>query len=81
MPKVEEVLATAKQMLGVAQLGIKLYAAGDDDRFAGIYNVASGGRAVTFALQKLRGIVDGFNEWYTPIQDDLANDPVCVWFI
>jgi hypothetical protein len=80
MSTVEEVLATAKQMLGVARLGIKIYAAGDEDRFAGVYNVASGGRAVTFTLQKLRGMVDGFDEWYTPIQEDLANDRVCVWF-
>jgi len=36
--------------------------------------------ALTFALQKLRGMVDGFDEWYTPIQEGLANDPVCGWF-
>lgn len=80
MTEVNSILASANQMLDVARLGLRLYAAADDDRFAGIFNVASGGRSVTFAIQRLKGKVDGFTDWYGPIQDDMREDEVFQWF-
>lgn len=46
-------------------------------RGAGLRNVAVFGRATTFALQSLRGVVvPGFDDWYKPRQATMAADPL-----
>lgn len=63
--------------LMVVQTGISLYNENDlQKKDAGLRNVIVFGRAVTNALQKLRGIVDKeyFNLWYAEWQNKMKND-------
>ena len=72
-----EVLEAARQMLGNAQLGLKDIDSDDPSRrMPGLNNVAVFGRAVTIALQRLRHIVNGFDDWYktqVPVRDPLLD--------
>jgi hypothetical protein len=54
---------------------------GDQSKYgAGLRNVIVFGRAVTNALQNLRSVQRGFDEWYTPWQLRLREDPVAARF-
>jgi hypothetical protein len=70
-----EVLRVARQMLGNAQRGLEEINSSDPSlRIPGLHSVAVFGRAVTVALQRLRHIVDGFDDWYStqvPTKDPL----------
>ena len=49
---------------------------------SGLRNLIVFGRAVTFVLQNLRGIIPAeFNEWYEPHQEALKDDPVMRYFV
>lgn len=74
-----DVLAAAQQMLANAELGLRDITSDDPARrVPGLHNVATFGRAVTIALQRLRNIVRGFDEWYASrIPDD---DPLLAYF-
>jgi hypothetical protein len=61
----QEVLQAARQMLDNARRGLEDINSDDPrKRIPGLHNVAVYGRAVTIALQRLRHIVDGFDDWY-----------------
>jgi hypothetical protein len=74
-----ELLEATRQMLGNAQLGLRDIQSSDPARrIPGLHNVAVYGRAVTIALQRLRSVVDGFDDWYkTQIPD---KDPLLIYF-
>lgn len=74
-----EVLHAARQMLGNAQLGLSDINSSDPTRrIPGLHNVAVFGRAVTIALQRLRSIVDGFDDWYKAQIPE--KDPLLTYF-
>ncbi len=50
-------------------------------RFSGIRNLVVFGRSVSFAIQNLRGKVEGFDEWYAPHQERMAQDKVMKFFL
>lgn len=54
--------------------------ANPDRMTSGLYNAVVFGRMVTFALQNLRGKVEGFDEWYEAKQAEMANDPLMRYF-
>lgn len=75
LSKTAETLATAKQ--GLADL------VGPDPnrRLTGLRNVAVFGRSVTFVLQTMRSVDrKKFDAWYTPVQQEMVNDPLLKYF-
>lgn len=75
----EEVLRAARQMLDNARRGLDDINSQDPGkRIPGLHNVAVFGRAVTIALQRLRHIVDGFDDWYRAQVPD--EDPLLAYF-
>jgi hypothetical protein len=38
-------------------------------------------RRITFVLQKLKTRVDGFEDWYVGVQDELRSDPLMRYFV
>jgi hypothetical protein len=49
-------------------------------QFAGLRQAVTFGRTVTFLAQKLRHIKSEFEEWYSPLQSEMANDPLLRYF-
>jgi hypothetical protein len=49
-------------------------------RIPGLYNVVVFGRAITFTVQNLRHIEDGFDDWYTPRRKQMEDDPLMKYF-
>jgi hypothetical protein len=76
------VIAGTKQVLATAQRGLADIASGDPERLVtGLHNVAVFGRMVAFALQNLRNIAEGFEDWYAtavPTDDPLLKYMVSV---
>jgi hypothetical protein len=60
--EVEKIIAGVQENLDTAKLGLRLL--GTKSASLGIRNVIVFGRTVTFALQKLRGKVADFDQWY-----------------
>lgn len=51
-------------------------------RMTGLRNLIVFGRAVTFVLQNLRGVLDGeFDRWYEPRRQAMNNSPLMRFFI
>lgn len=73
----KEVMWAARQILAVAERGCAdLRNADGDARMPGLMNVAVYGRSMTLGVQRLRNIVDGFDDWYAarmPADDPLLN--------
>lgn len=67
-------------MYEIARQGERDYLAAGDRRLAGLYNAVTSGRSVTFAIQNLKNRVDGFDDWYEPVQERMRADPVCSYF-
>jgi hypothetical protein len=66
-------------MLDNARRGLEDISSPDaGKRIPGLHNVAVFGRAVTIALQRLRHIVDGFDDWYGAQVPQ--NDPLLSYF-
>lgn len=74
-----DVLQAARQSLDFARQGAEDYRAGGSRRVAGLFNFATSSRTVTFVLQNMRGHVDGFEDWYSPIETELRANPVALW--
>ncbi|NYE07276.1 hypothetical protein F4694_004061 [Bacillus niacini] len=49
-------------------------------RIASIRNIITFGRSVTFAIQKLKKHVDGFDNWYKPKQQEMISNPLFKYF-
>jgi hypothetical protein len=47
---------------------------------SGLYNAVVFGRMVTFALQNLRSVVEGFDAWYEPKKEEMKKDPLMNYF-
>lgn len=82
-PEAKRILENARGTLRTAELGLALLLGENDaeTQMAGLRNVATFGRAVTFALQNLRKKVDGFEEWYAPKVEEMKNDEVMRFFV
>jgi hypothetical protein len=78
---VPEILQALRQTLELAQLGRDDYLAGGHRRYPGLTTAVTSGRSVTFVLQNLRGHAEGFDEWYEPERQKLADDPVGRFFV
>jgi hypothetical protein len=75
---VNDVLKAAEATLDLAQLGLEDFLRGDRPRRkkAGLINVITFGRSVTFVLQNIRTFEpDAFNRWYEPRQAEMKADP------
>lgn len=74
--EVRTILEGADDMLATAKLGLDDLRGSDPARRrAGFRNAVVFGRTVTFALQNLRGKVDGFDDWYSTKETALRADP------
>jgi hypothetical protein len=72
-------IKAAEERLAIARRG--LHDMKDPIRsISGLYNVAVFGRMVTFALQNMKNQVDGFDQWYAPIEADLRSDELANYF-
>jgi hypothetical protein len=77
------ILRDAAETLETAEIGLSdlLDRANPPRRVPGLRNLIVFGRAVTNVLQNLRTPVGpGFNEWYAPIQQQMANDELLTYF-
>lgn len=77
---VDDILASAYQVLSFARQGAADYAEGGARMASGLHNAVTCGRSVTFVLQNLTHKVTGWEQWYEPIQSSLQADPVAKWF-
>ncbi|MHB1210399.1 MAG: hypothetical protein ACYC1I_11950 [Acidimicrobiales bacterium] len=76
-----EVLQNVREMLAMAEAGLA-DATGRDPtrRRPGTMNLFTYGRTVTLTMQTIKSYVSGFNEWWRPFQDEMADDPLMVYF-
>jgi len=71
-----QAIQAALQHLATARLGLEDYLGSDARRrVSGLHSSIVFGRAVTNALQNMRGKVEGFDEWYGPKQVEMGADP------
>jgi hypothetical protein len=70
----------AQKRLETAKFGLADLRAHPERFDSGVMNTIVFGRMVTFALQNMRGHVDGFNEWYDVEQERLRSDPLMKYF-
>jgi hypothetical protein len=70
------VLTAVRRTLATAELGYNDMI-GDDvlRRIPGMHNFLTFSRSVTFVLQNLRSIVDGFDDWYSPYATEMEATP------
>jgi hypothetical protein len=72
----EEVFQDARDALELTKRGLgEFLGVQGRQRGSGIRNVVVWGRVVTATLCKLKHQVAGFDEWWTPIADELHSDP------
>jgi hypothetical protein len=64
----EQVAQEAEELLQTAYFGLADLR-GKPERRSGLRNAVVFGRNTTWALQNLRHIVPGFDDWYAPIHD------------
>lgn len=75
--RIAEVLQRAEDMLATARQGLADVLNQDRSRRdSGVHNAIVFGRTVSFVIQNLSSIADGFKEWYEPEQDAMRADPV-----
>ena len=76
--RINEILENAENMLKMACWGLIQYDESDgEQKMVGLRNTVVFGRSVTFALQKLRGKVEGdFDDWYDERIEVLKEDDV-----
>ncbi|WP_374088534.1 hypothetical protein [Methylomicrobium lacus] len=78
----EQVIRRAEEILQTAQHGLEDLKSGNGSkRFAGLQNLLVFGRSVTFVIQNLRSVVEDFDRWYSPIQEQLRADEVMKYFV
>jgi glutaminyl-tRNA synthetase len=74
-----EAVSKAERHLQTALFGLEDM--GRPDRLiSGFHNAVVFGRAVTFALQNMRGHVDGFDEWWETKQSEMKSSPLLIAF-
>ncbi|AKR43620.1 hypothetical protein [Methylophilus sp. TWE2] len=78
----EQVIRRAEEILQTAQHGLDDLKSGNGSkRFSGLQNLLVFGRSVTFVIQNLRSVVEDFDQWYNPIQEELRSDEVMKYFV
>ncbi len=77
---IEQVIQVAKERLETAQFGLEDMLRRPERFQSGLCNAVVFGRAVTFALQNLRSVVDNFDDWYCPMQEQMRCDPLMRYF-
>ena len=78
---VENVLKRVEDTMFTAKLGLDNVQSKDPKtRLAEIRNVVVFGRAVTNALQNLRGLVPDFDKWYDAHRKEMESDPLAKLF-
>lgn len=85
MPEVkqttQQILENTNSIMKTAELGYSLLTKDSPkNRLSGLMNLVVFGRAVTSALQKLRGIEPTFDEWYKRYVDQMREDPLLKYF-
>lgn len=70
----------AASRLQTARFGLEDMRSRPERLRSGLYNVIAFGRMVTFALQNLRHMVTGFDEWYEEKISFMQSDPVMQYF-
>lgn len=80
--RIKTALDNAVQTLEFARLGLDDATAINPSRkLAGVANVATWGRSVTYAVQKIRKWDKSyFDKWYTPYKDEMSTDPLMSYF-
>jgi hypothetical protein len=76
----QEIVSEAEQRLLVAKYGLEDIRSRPGRVRSGLANVIVFGRAVTFGLQHLRGVVADFDAWYIPLQEAMRKHPVMSYF-
>ena len=78
MSKVEDIINRAERKVRAAYYCLELYKQSEgDDKYLWLCNSVESAREVTWVLQKLRGQVDEFDEWYEGMKEVLVEDPIC----
>jgi hypothetical protein len=81
MPTKSEVFANVREMLAMAEAGFKDATSSDPTRRRpGLMNLITYGRSVTFAIQTIKNLVTGFDEWWNPYQQRMRDDPLMKYF-
>ncbi len=77
--KVSDVFQAVNDRQKVARFGLEDMKNPQRTR-SGLYNAVVFGRMVTFALQNLRSVVEGFDVWYGPKKEEMKTDPLMNYF-
>ena len=78
--KTNEILKRCDETLAVAGFGLEDIRSSPERRLAGLRNLVVFGRAVTNGLQNLRSTEANFDDWYSPFQKEMENDPLMKYF-
>jgi hypothetical protein len=76
---VEVAIQAARQRLKTARFGLSDLET-PERAMSGLYNAVVFGRMVTFALQNMRGKVEGFDDWYQIKQEEMKASPLLKYF-
>jgi hypothetical protein len=72
-----QIIANAREMLKMAREGLADATGADPKkRRAGLMNMLTYGRSVTFAMQKMKSVDPSFDAWWKPYQERMADDPL-----
>src|SRR5258707_11501197 len=75
-----EILRWCEETLITAKFGLEDVKNRPERRNSGFRNLVVFGRAVTNVLQNLRSTETGFDDWYRPYQQEMAQDPLMKYF-
>jgi hypothetical protein len=75
-----EILKRCDETLNTASFGLEDIKSSPKRRLAGLRNLVVFGRAVTNVLQNLRSTEPDFDNWYSPFQEEMENDPLMNYF-
>ncbi len=76
----EQIFRVAHEHLESARFGLEDMRSRPQRLQSGLRNAVVFARAVSFALQNLRGVVPDFDVWYTPQQEAMRSEPLMKYF-
>ena len=76
----QEIIQEAEELLQTAKFGLEDMRYKPERHRTGLRNAVVFGRNTTFALQNLRGVLPGFDEWYVPRQKEMSSNPLLKFF-
>jgi hypothetical protein len=77
----EQVFANTREMLSMAEGGYaQAISKNPSQRRAGLMNLFTYGRSVTFAIQTMKSLDPDFESWWKPYQDKMQADPLMKYF-